>query len=113
MYGGYANGASSSTSYTMNNEGHFGNLPDDDMNAGFVYAPVYIEIFAYRGDQPGHLGWYSMSSYADGSSTSQCKFFTGFYNASATTDLSKIQFITSQGSWDDDSVFHLYGRTTT
>ena len=113
MYGGYRDNSSSQGSYTKNSEGHFGRLPDDDMNVGYVYAPVYIEIFAYRGDQPGHLGWYSLSSYADSSSSSQCQFFTGFYDASATTDLSKIQFITSQGAWDDDSVFHLYGRTTT
>lgn len=112
MYGGLRDGSSTSTGYNNNNEAHFGKLPDDDMNVGFVYAPVYLEIFAYRGDQPGNLGWYSLASYSDTASTSQNQFFTGWYSGDATADLTKIQFITSQGSWDADTKLNLYGRTT-
>lgn len=111
-YGGLRDGSSTSTYYMTNNEAHFGRSPDEDMNVGYVYAPVWIDIFAYRGDQPGNAGWYSMATYVDGASTSQNQFYTGWYAEDSTADITKIQFYTSQGSWDADTVFHLYGRTT-
>tara|TARA_B100000427_G_scaffold327798_1_gene339365 strand:+ start:645 stop:1160 length:516 start_codon:yes stop_codon:yes gene_type:complete len=111
MYGGWRDGSTSNYNMT-NNEAHFGRGPDQDMNVGFVYAPVYVDIFAYRGDQPGNLGWFSIASYANGTSDGVCQFYSGWYSEDATADLTKIQFITSQGSWDADTVFHLYGRTT-
>ena len=113
MYGGLRDSDTTSAGYTgTTNEGHFGRLPDDDMNVGYVYAPVYLEIFAYRGDQPGNAGWYSLSSYSDTASTSQNQFYTGWYSEDATANITKIQFITSQGGWDADTEFNLYGRTT-
>ena len=111
MYGGWRDGSTSTYNMT-NNEGHFGRAPNDNHNVGYVYAPLYLEIFAYRGNQPGNLGWYSIATYANGSSDGNCQFYTGWYAEDSTADLTKIQFITSQGSWDADTVFHLYGRTT-
>ena len=112
VLGGERDG-STNTSYTSStNEGMFGRLPDDDMNVGFVYAPVWMDIFAYRGDQPGNLGWYSLASYVDTTTTSQNQFYSGWYTEDSTADITKIQFITSQGAWDSDTEFHLYGRTT-
>jgi len=112
MYGGLRDSNSNSVYNFSNNEAHFGRGPTDSMNVGYVYAPVYLEIFAYRGDQPGNLGWYSLSSYVDQSSSSQNQFYSGWYSGNDAADLTRIQFITSQGSWDADTELHLYGRTT-
>ena len=87
--------------------------PDADYNVGTAVAPVEIEIFSYRGDQPGNAGWLSNNTFAgwNTSTGGPCMLVGGYYTEDEDVDISEIDFYTSQGAWGAHTKFYLYGRT--
>ena len=108
-------GTTTTENSASTNEGMFARSnPDAGFNVGTIVAPVEIEFWSYRGDQPGNMGWYSLNGLAawDGSHGGNIMFVNGVYTEDQSVDVTRIQFITSQGSWSSHTKLYLYGRTS-